>query len=317
MRAPANLLIMALLLPSISTARGAKTEMLSASESEEGVLVTDRGQPVLFYQRRTTSLQGKAPRANYIHPLYGLDGEVFTEDFPPDHLHHRGIFSAWHQLVVRGKPAGNPWTCKDVDYDVRSLEILRPDKDHLTLVARVWWRSRLVRDASGDPTPIVQEEKTIRVGTVRDNVREIDVDIRLRAMVEDVQIGGAKSDKAYGGFSARVRLPEDVRFSGRRGEVVPERTPLEAGPWIDVTASYGSKAGLSGLTILCHPQTPGKPRRWILRRSGSMQNQVYPGRHPVRLSQETPLTLRYRLLVHRGKPDPARIAEMFQEYAGQ
>ena len=317
MRGLVNFSVIALLLFSMGTARAAKTEVLSASESEEGVLVTDSGQPVLFYQRQTTSLQGQVPRAHYIHPLYGLDGEVFTEDFPPDHPHHRGIYSAWHQLIVDGKPAGDPWTCKDVDYDVRSLEVLRPDEDQLTVVARVWWRSRLVLDGNGSPVPIVQEEMTIAVGTVRDNVRAIDVDIQLRAMVEDVRIGGSEGKKAYGGFSARVRLPEDVRFTGRRGKVVPKRTPLKAGPWIDLTASYGGRAGLSGLTILSHPQAPRKPPRWILRRSGSMQNHVYPGRRPVQLSQEKPLTLRYRLLVHRGKLDPARIEERFQEYAGQ
>ena len=83
MRELVNFSVIALLLLSMGTARAAKTEVLSASESEEGVLVTDSGQPVLFYQRQTTSLQGQVPRAHYIHPLYGLDGEVFTEDFPP------------------------------------------------------------------------------------------------------------------------------------------------------------------------------------------------------------------------------------------
>ncbi len=309
-------LIVALLLLSAGAALAAN-DGLSASESDEGVLVTEGGQPVLFYQRQTKSFRGEVARAHYIHPLYGLDGEVFTEDFPPDHLHHRGLYTAWHQFSVDGKPAGDPWICKDFEYDVRSLEILRPDKARLSLAVRVWWRSPLVVDSDGIPVPLVQEETTIAVGAVRDDVREIDVDLQLRAMVANVRIGGSKGVKAYGGFSARMRLPEDIRFSGRAGKVVPQRTPLEAGPWIDMTASFGSEPGLSGVAILCHPQTPGKPHQWVLRQSGSMQNHVYPGRVPILLSQDEPLTLRYRLLIHRGEPDPAQIEERLRAYADQ
>ena len=34
------------------------------------------------------------------------DGQVLTEDFPADHLHHRGIFWAWHQVYVGEKAMG-------------------------------------------------------------------------------------------------------------------------------------------------------------------------------------------------------------------
>ena len=27
----------------------------------------------------------------YLHPIYGLDGEVLTDDFPKDHVYHRGL----------------------------------------------------------------------------------------------------------------------------------------------------------------------------------------------------------------------------------
>ena len=97
-----------LLLALGGTGLGVNLDALDAKETEEGVLITDGGQPVLFYQRRTKSYQGKMPRANYIHPLYGLDGQVLTEDFPEDHLHHRGVFLGWHQLTVDGRARGEP-----------------------------------------------------------------------------------------------------------------------------------------------------------------------------------------------------------------
>ena len=39
-------------------------------------------------------------RACYIHPLWGLNGEVLTDDFPKDHYHHHGVFWAWPHVEI-------------------------------------------------------------------------------------------------------------------------------------------------------------------------------------------------------------------------
>ena len=67
--------------------------------------VLDRGRPVLTYVHGDRLPEGLGPelaRSCYIHPLYSLDGEVLTEDFPADHLHHHGLFWAWPAVEVRG-----------------------------------------------------------------------------------------------------------------------------------------------------------------------------------------------------------------------
>src|SRR5665213_3822322 len=51
---------------------------LSVNVSEEGVQIREDGKNVLFYQIRSKSMAGKYARAGYIHPLYGLNGEVLT-----------------------------------------------------------------------------------------------------------------------------------------------------------------------------------------------------------------------------------------------
>ena len=92
-----------LMLVSLSaTVANSDAAPLAVSESDQGFLVSDGGRPVLFYQRKPKSVNGAPPRAHYVHPNYGLDGELLTEDSPADHRHHHGIFSAWHQLTVGG-----------------------------------------------------------------------------------------------------------------------------------------------------------------------------------------------------------------------
>ena len=51
----------------------------------------------------TTSIYA-VPRSDYIHPLYGLDGAMLTNDWPDaGHPHHRGIFWAWPEVEYGSK----------------------------------------------------------------------------------------------------------------------------------------------------------------------------------------------------------------------
>jgi hypothetical protein len=73
----------------------------------------------------------------------------------------------------------------------------------------------------------------------------------------------------------------------------------------------------SGLAILCHPTTPNYPAPWILRQTGSMQNIVFPGEERIALSMDTPIILRYRLIIHNGNAVQANIAALQAEYEQQ
>jgi hypothetical protein len=336
------------------TRMGAEDSEVSASlpirvvETGEGFAFFEGKEEVLFYQRKPKSLNGKYSRCHYIHPLYGLDGEILTEDFPSDHLHHRGIFWAWHQVFLGDKRVGDGWSLKDIAWDVYDVKTLSLDGGSPALKVKVFWKSPLWTDDRGEQKPFVKETAVIRVYPVRDlpletrtpletekekaltgdrrgkgsngvypasgDIRKIDFEISLLALEEGVRIGGANNKKAYGGFSARVRLPKDISFTGQGGAVTPAGTPIEAGPWLDFSGHFQEQGDVSGLAILCHRSLSGYPQRWILRRTGSMQNAVYPGREPIPLSREKPLVLRYRLVVHRGDAEHVELDKLQAQY---
>jgi hypothetical protein len=240
---------------------------------------------------------------------------VLTEDFPADHLHHRGIFWAWHQLWVGDKLIGDGWSCEDFLWDVQQVVAHKDGESRLALKAHVVWKSPRWTDDSGALKPLVDEKTTIRVHKASGDSRAIDFDTALVALEKEMRLGGSDDEKGYGGFSVRVRLPEGVRFAGEKGAVQAQTTSVEAGPWLDVAARYGDGDQLDGVSILCHPSNPGFPQRWILRDARSMQNPVYPGREPVPLSTTEPLVLRYRLVVHRGEAGADRVNAWFHDYA--
>jgi len=300
------LLISLALVPALLQA-----EPIVISKQPEGYLISEGKTPVLFYQQTVKSLNGKAPRANYVHPLYNLDGEVITEDFPPDHAHHRGIFWTWHQLRVAGKAIGDPWEAKDAVWDVTDVASLSTG----AIEVEVDWKSPQWVDAEGKQKPIVQETTTIRVHPAEKDSRKIDFEIRLLAVEKDVSIGGSEDAKGYSGFSPRFKLPADARFRGEYGLVTPTSPPVAPSPFMDLVGSY-QPGKPSGVAMLCHPSNPGYPQPWIIRAAKSMQNAVYPGREPVPVSNTTPTVLKYRLVVHRGEPDLAVLAQWQAEYAG-
>ena len=114
----------------------------SFRETNEGVEVLEGDDPVLYYQKTTKSPNGEFFMNNYIHPLYSLDGDTLTEEFPKDHLHHRGIFWAWHQIYIDTLSVGDSWIMENVSHDVVSVKTSN-DNGSAQISANVSWKSKL------------------------------------------------------------------------------------------------------------------------------------------------------------------------------
>ena len=168
---------------------------------------------------------------------------------------------------------------------------------------------------AGVQEPFLDETTTVRVHPVEENLRKIDFAIYLTPLIDGLSLGGSEDDKGYGGFSIRTHLPKDIRFLGFKGALIPQQTALRAGPWVDLTASFGNQRGqLAGIAILCHPSLPGFPQPWILRSAMSMQNPSWPGSTPTNLTKGKPLTFRYRLIVHHGDLSRENLKCLHKEY---
>lgn len=287
---------------------------LAVIRNTDGLLVTDNGSPVFQYQLSLKSRQQKWPRNNYIHPLYNLAGEIITEDFPDDHGHHRGIFWAWHQVYVDDVRLGDSWLCRDFQWDVQSSSFTgphqkpQPDRPTVQLTANIHWKSPSHTDPDGKAIAVIDEHTTITVHSAAADHRRIDFDIRLKALVPGVRIGGSEDKNGYGGFSPRIKLSPGQTFTSSHGKIEPTRNSILAGAWINIADEHW------GMAILTHPSNPGFPQPWILRRSRSMQNAVYPGPQPTPISKETVTQLRYSLIVHGGQNHQPNIDDVQRHY---
>lgn len=264
---------------------------------EGGFLFLEGKDSIFFYQKNEKSLAGKYARCNYLHPLFGIDNSRLTEDFPADHLHHRGVFWAWHQVLIDNKPVSDGWELKNFRQKVTDFEF-RQLKGIGSLTATVDWTSPLWENGF---VPYIQEKTLVTIFPKNGNLRRIDFEIRLKALTDRVKIGGSDDEKGYSGFSVRLRLPKDVKFTGENGVVEPVNTAVVAGNTMKIDGSFLKDGKRGGVVIVSNKQNPKPSDSWILRKSASMQNAAYPGRQPVSIPFDEPLVLKYSLIVFQGE----------------
>ncbi len=268
---------------------------LEVTRDEAGqLLIQDGGQPVLRYNVQTVpvpaGIEGPyaVARSDYIHPLFGLCGEVLTQDYAKDHPHHRGIYWAWPEVTWKG-----------VMHDLHALQgvFARPEARvraeggtvaAVVEAANVWaWEDR---------EPIVREIVQIRAFRATGGLRCIDLHLRFEALQPGVTLARRHQD-AYGGLS--------LRFSPRAGQVItrrrgPMRFPLPE-CWGELVGTPPGGAGPVGVAMLPHPGNPSYPEDWIDYPELNWLQPAFPAVGTAfALEPGQPLVLRYRLVVRHG-----------------
>lgn len=277
---------------------------MAALQTAEGVEFREGGKRILFYRTRPLKMEDQYERAGYVHPLYDLNGNVMTEDGPADHPYHRGIFWAWHQVASRGVLVADGWMSEGVAFVPLSVKY-GAGRGSTFLSARMLWR------ATAAPRDLLREHVIIRAYPAKKGYRIVDFDISLVPLTDSLALGGADDVKGYGGFCLRLLLPPDISFWSGGQEVEARETAVAAGPWMDFSGSY--EDARRGLTVFCHPGNTGASQNWILRKRKSMQNVVFPGRHPKMLPPQG-WRMRYRLIVHNGEVTKEVLEELYRLY---
>lgn len=316
-----QLLTAAALLAAISA-----NAAFTVKDDGKTVLVSEDGVPVIRYCNGMVTPPDAVPadqhdryrRAGYFHPLYDLDGNVISQDFPGDHFHHRGVFWAWPESTA-GTRKADVWALDGFRPHGESVEIGETTDDHVVLHCVNRW--------SFDDTPdvaVIREYAAVTIHQAEADKRAIDFALRLENVTtEPFALRGStakisNSDltpKGYGGFSYRPHADhKPMAFTAKCGPVTEDVLELDS-PWVDVSFSPNQDGKLAGVTMVQHPGNPGYPHRgWILRHYAFL-GASWPHRVPHALAPGESVTLRYRLVVHRGSAEAADVAAAAESYA--
>jgi len=276
--------------------------------------LAENGKPVLRYNYKSVEpgqvLNHVAPanriyarpRSDYIHPLYGLNGEVLTKDWSPDHPHHRGIYWAWPE-VDYGTNRGDLHALQNVFARPTGAISLHSGSEFAQIEAENLWLWE-------DHEPIVQERAIIRAYRSTGQGRVIDLAFWFLALKDEVTLA-RRGTAHYGGLNIRMATPasQDISVYTGISNAVPRRA------WSDLSGSFAGADSPSGLTVLQYQQNPDYPGDWVQYTNLSWCQPTFPAagtRYPLRRDQ--PLVLRYRLFVHAGpKPEDAQLAKLWDD----
>jgi hypothetical protein len=247
----------------------------------------------------TTSSIYSVPRSDYIHPLYGLEGEMLTNDWPDGgHPHHRGIFWAWPE-VEYGRQLGDIYALQRVFARPTGNIKLTSGPVFAEIDAENLWMWE-------DKEPIVRENAIIRVYNSSSDSRTIDLTIKLLALKDSVTIA-TRFTNSYGGLNIRMQTPEaqDISFFTD----APGSKPIRA--WSDFNGIFEGNKTASGLMVLQHSSNPEYPGIWKDYPDLAWVQPTFPTPEKrYSLSTEKELVLRFRLIIHTGGKPGEEISKL-------
>ncbi|MBN2376524.1 MAG: PmoA family protein [Sedimentisphaerales bacterium] len=266
----------------------------------------DAGQPVLQYNYATVNpptgylekvhpnnRKYAAPRSNYIHPLFGPQGEQLTLDFSLDHPHHRGIYWAWPEVQFQGKTA-DLHALQNVFARPTGKIKIRYGNNFAEIQAENRWLWE-------DKTPIVHEITNIRAYQANDNGRYIDLTFTFTPLVDGVTLA-RRGTNHYGGLNIRLSPIKQMKLNHYAD---PAGTPYRAA-WQSATGTWTGATKPTVLAVFEKADNPDYPSDYIQYPDLPWFQPTFP-RADTRyeLKKNQPLVLRYRLWIRSGPPPTA------------
>jgi hypothetical protein len=308
---------------------------VKVSQEPGRILVDIGGKPF------TTLYAGADTTKPYLHPLRAASGTIVTRGYPMeanvkgeshDHPHHRGLWFS-HGIVNgydfwanelsqagQGLPKGRIALKKVVE--------LKSGAKSGSLRATFDW-------LDPDGKPIMAEDQTI-VFYADPSLRVMDFDIVLSPLTK-VTFGDTKEGSFAIRLAAALEEPSpktsadpELAVTPRTGKMVSsEGKQGEAQVWgsrADWVDYFGELGGEKlGIAILDHPGNPRHPVYWHSRSYGLFAANPFGLKEFLKdKSKDGSLTVepgsnlrfRYRVVIHPGDYQTAKIAEAYKKYAG-
>ena len=301
----------------IQSAASAPPRGLTVATGPEGsLIIAEDGRPVLRYNYHTI-LPGDVlahvapadriyaqPRSDYIHPLYGLDGEELTRDFPVDHPHHRGIYWAWPETGY-GSEMGDLHALQRVFARPTGNVRMRQGRDRAEIQAENRWMWE-------DRVPIAHERVLIRVYRLRPEGRFVDLVLRFRALQEGVTIARRHTD-LYGGLNIRLNSVADQHIVFH----TDAPSAVSRAAWGYLWGTFPGGKQPTAVIVLQSPANPDYPGDWVQYPELNWFQPTFPAaKTRYALSTSKVLELRYRIWIRPGaQPDEDILRRAWEKFA--
>jgi hypothetical protein len=278
--------------------------------SDASLELRERDRPVLVYNhgpitgKKVPKNDRRRIRGCYVHPIYGLNGEVLTDDFPKDHYHHHGLFWAWPHVKIGGREYCL-WSSRGIRQKFVRWLCRRAGEQHATIgVENGWYVGK---------RKVMIERFWLSVYPAIDTARAIDVSLTLIPVDRPVTLWGA-AEKSYGGMTLRFDVPRHkmpvIMVSSGKAD---QDLKVKRLAWADLTYPFADTGKPSGAALMVSKSHPDYPPTWLTRHFGPLCV-GYPGVDPKTFEPGKPLRLSYRLWIHKNMADLGQLKQAYDAY---
>lgn len=256
-------------------------------------------------------------RGGYIHPVLTPAGRLVTDDYPPNHRHHHGIWYAWTKTTFEGR-SPDFWNMGDRKGTVEFVE-----------VDRTWngpvhggfeSRHRQVDLTSGTRRIALEETWSVRLLPVTELAGK-------PAFVFDIVVTDSCATDAplvlpkyrYGGIGVRGHRAWDgatnLNFLSSEGLTDRSKGDNAAtrGRWAHLGGQV--EGAPAGIAILSHPANPFPPQPQRIHPTEPFLCLAPQQAGDLSIAPGKPLTQRYRFVVSDGPPSAKELDRLWSDYA--
>jgi hypothetical protein len=263
----------------------------------------------------------------YFYPIIATPGVGITRNWPMvegvegethDHVHHKGLYTAQgevNNVDNWGEGAGHGYQVH------QDFERVYGGPVAGGFVERLAWT-----DAERQAN-MTETRRLVFYATPR-HARLLDYSVALYASEGEVELGDTKEG---GLLSVRVASsmdagnPDGGRITNGFGGIQETETWGKRAPWCDYSGPAPTpEDAWYGITMMDHATNPRHPTYWHVRNYGLMTancfgvhdfRQEADKRWPLMIPAGESLTWRYRVLIHHGDADEARIEAHYHAFA--
>ena len=298
-----------------TVAAGAEMQLVS---SHDRLTISASGRKVLTFQGGTGQLPSPDIKpvfrqGGYIHPVFTPSGRVVTDDYPPDHFHHHGIWFAWTRTKFEGRHP-DFWNVGD---GTGKVEFVALDQAWSGSVhAGFRSRSRSVDVSAPKPVTVLNEQWVVTVYNVGHGTRPYTMFDLVSTQDLATLSPLILPEYRYGGLG----------FRGNRQWLSKNNCDFLTSEGKDRSNGHGTRARwchiggridgeLAGIAILDHPSNFRAPQAMRIN-----PDQPFFCYSPSligdwKIEPGKPYVSRYRFIVYDGAPDQGELDRQWNDYA--
>ena len=316
----------AILLQTLPKGKEVKLTLLNDAATIEAVKVQREGQklkisaagkPVMEYQAEP----GEFPRPDikpifrrggYIHPIYSLSGKAITDDFPPNHIHHHGVWFSWSLAEFDGR-ATDFWNMGDAKGHVEFVGL----GDNWSGPAHGGFNAkhRYVDLTGGTPKAALNEDWQVRVLNRFPDQKFWVFDLSCTQKCASTTV--KFPENRYGGIGLRGNWAwngkDAVSFLTSEGVSDRVKAHTMRARWCDMHGVIDGQA--VGIAVMGHPNNFRAPEPMRVHPTEPFFNFAPQQAGNFELKPGETYVARYRFVIHEGAPDKDLLERIWAGYA--